>query len=72
MFTTPDRKVRIGGKPWTRDFAEIMNGRVCRINEVFKATLNLVSAGRMRSDSKQRDLRKWSPGLVPIRIIAGE
>ena len=58
MFTIPDRKVRIKVKPWARDFGEIMNGRVRRINEVFKVTLNLVSAGRMRSDFKQRDLRK--------------
>ena len=58
MFTTPDRKVWIEVKPWTRDFAEIMNGRVRRINEVFKVILNLVSASGMCGDSKQRDLRK--------------
>lgn len=72
MFTRPDRKVWIEVKPWARDFAEFKNGRVRRINEVFKVTLNLVSASRMCSDFKQRDLRKLSPGFVPVRVIAGE
>ena len=72
MFPTPDRKVRIEVKPWATGFAEIMNGRGRKINEVFKVRLSLVSVGRVWSDSRRKELRKWNPGFVPIRVIAGE